>query len=89
VNNEHWLARDRSLLPGEKKCYSGKELERFRRLYRFEMHAYSGEIEDVTDDVEELWEQGARGFYSVLLYSAGPQEVCCFNIPNEIKMIRR
>lgn len=89
MNNEHWLDRDRTLPPGEKKCHSGKELERFRRLYRFELRISSDEIEDVTDDIEELWEQGDRGFYSALLYSAGPQEVCCFNIPNEIRMIRR
>ncbi len=87
--NAHWLDSDCSLPKGEKRRYSGKELERFRKLYIFEMRNYLGEIVDVTEDVEELWEQGGRGFYSAILTKAGPPEVCCFNIPNEIKMTRR
>ena len=86
---EHLFAANISLSKGEKKCHSGKELERFRKLYRFERKNYKGELEDVTDDVQELWEQGKRGFYSAILSKIGPPEVCCFNIPNEIQMIRR
>ena len=86
---DHWFAADISLPKGEKRCYSGKELERFKKLYRFEMENYKRELEDVTDDVQELWEQGGRGFYSAILSKIGPPEVCCFNIPNTIHMIRR
>lgn len=88
-DNEHWFARDHALPEGEKRCYSGRELDRFKKTWRFEMTNHKGEVDDVTNDVEELWEQGGRGFYSVLLTKAGPPEVCCFNIPGEIQMVRR
>lgn len=88
-NYVHWLDRDLRLPKGEKKCYWGKELERFRKAYVFKMKNYENEPKDVTDRIEELWEQGGRGFYSVVLSSAGPREVSCFSIPNEIQMERR
>ena len=73
-----------------KKCYEGKELDEIKKEWRFEKtwHYNKQLDDDVTTDVKELWWEERRGFYSVVL-DAGPPEVCQFNVPTEVKMIKR
>ena len=72
-----------------KKCYEGKDLDEIKKEWRFEKTwHYNKQLDDITDDVKELWWEEGRGFYSVVL-GAGPREVCQFNVPTDVKMIKR
>jgi len=72
-----------------KKCYCGKDLDEIKKEWRFEKTwHFNKQLDDITDDVKELWWEERRGFYSVVL-SAGPPEVCQFNVPTEVHMIKR